>query len=57
MIVNSKADYNKFSRTEIKKKKRYAENISKNQCRTFFFQLLKTSNYCPIWQNDANVEA
>lgn len=29
----------------------------KTNVELFFFQLLKTSNYCPIWQNDANVEA
>lgn len=23
----------------------------------FFFSIIKTSNYCPIWQNEANVEA
>lgn len=23
----------------------------------FFLSIIKTSNYCPIWQNEANVEA
>lgn len=36
MIVNSKADY-ELSRTEIFKKKRYAENMSKTNVDFFFF--------------------